>query len=353
MTFCKHLPQTARWGKRLAVVRSMSTREGDHVRARDELRTGYRPQGPIRFPVLGSLVSKECETRASDLPNYVSILPGGIFTPGVPPAGFLGPQHAPLLVDRSVDEAAAGAKLQVRNLAPPPGLNAAAASERAAMLARLQRTFLAEHPGVAADGYRTAYDRAERLMKPDTARAFNLDDEADDVQERYGRSTFGQGCLLARRLVERQVPFVEVTLGGWDTHDDNFTQVKNLCGTLDAAWAALMHDLDERGLLDSTLVVWMGEFGRTSAINPRNGRDHYPKAWSVVLGGGGIQGGGALGSTGADGLEVTDRPVAIADLQATIVRAVGLDPAKQNMSNVGRPIRLVDPNAKPLAEILT
>jgi uncharacterized protein (DUF1501 family) len=353
VSICEHLPKLARWSERLAVVRSMSTREGDHGRAREELRTGYRPQGTIRFPVLGSLVSKEHEAKGGDLPNYVSILPGGIFTPGVPPAGFLGPTHAPLLVDRSADEAAAGAKLTVRNLAFPDGVSESAASERAALFERMQRTFLAEHPGAAADGYRTAYARAARLMKPATARAFDLDDEPDAAQERYGRSAFGQGCLLARRLIERQVPFVEVTLGGWDTHDDNFAQVKNLCGTLDAGWSALMNDLQDRGLLESTLVVWMGEFGRTPVINPREGRDHYPKAWSVVLGGGGIQGGAAVGRTSADGLEVTDRPVAVPDLLATIVLGLGLDPKKQNLSNVARPIRLVDPEAKPLTEVLS
>src|SRR5262249_53018469 len=157
-----------------------------------------------------------------------------------------------------------------------------------------------------------------------------------------------QGCLLARRLVERGVPFVEVTLGGWDTHDNNFNRVKGLCQALDPAWATLLADLRDRGLLDTTLVVWMGEFGRTPGINPRQGRDHYPNAWSVALGGGGIRGGQAVGRTSTDGLAVEDRPVAVPDLLATVCLALGLDPAKQNLSNVGRPIRLADPSAKPV-----
>jgi uncharacterized protein (DUF1501 family) len=152
--------------------------------------------------------------------------------------------------------------------------------------------------------------------------------------------------------VERGVPFVEVTLGGWDTHDNNFEQVKSLCGVLDPAWATLLADLQDHGLLDSTLVVWMGEFGRTPGINPRNGRDHYPAAWSVVLGGGGIRGGQVLGRTSKDGSTVEERPVSVPDLMATICLALGLDPDKQNPSSVDRPIRLADPSHEPVKEVL-
>ena len=190
------------------------------------------------------------------------------------------------------------------------------------------------------------------MMSPEAAKAFQLDDEPSKNREPYGNTQFGQGCLLARRLVERGVPFVEVSLGGWDTHDDNFRQVQNLCGVLDKAWSALMRDLKERGLLDSTLIVWMGEFGRTPAINPRQGRDHYPKAWSVVLGGGLIRGGQVVGRTSGDGMAVEDRPVSTPDVLATICVALGMDPNKQHISNVGRPIRLVDPSAEPVLEVI-
>jgi uncharacterized protein (DUF1501 family) len=191
-----------------------------------------------------------------------------------------------------------------------------------------------------------------RLQREAAAQAFDLSGEKDTLQDRYGRNLFGQGCLLARRLVERGVPFVEVTLGGWDTHANNFEQVQSLCSVLDPAWSTLMEDLGERGLLDRTLVVWMGEFGRTPGINPRSGRDHYPPAWSVVLGGGGIKGGQVVGRTSNDGLAVEDRPVAVPDLMATICLVLGLDPKKQNLSNVNRPIRLADPTAEPVKEIL-
>jgi uncharacterized protein (DUF1501 family) len=342
----------------LSVVRSMSTREGDHGRARDNLRSGYFPQGPLQFPVLGSLVSKECGEASGGLPNYVSILSRGLFTPGVPAAGFLGPNFAPLLVGRDTDGAEEGimaaprSKLTVENLSLPAGVSTELARERLELLRKMEQPFLSTRPGAAADGHLAAYEKAARLMSPSAAKAFVLEDEPAAIHERYGRSQFGQGCLLARRLLERSVRFVEVSLGGWDTHDDNFTRVRNLCGTLDQGWSALMQDLHERGLLESTLVVWMGEFGRTPGINPRQGRDHYPQAWSVVLGGAGIRGGQLIGSTTADGMKVANRPVATPDLLGTICLALGLDPQKQNMSNVGRPIRLVDPSSKPIPELL-
>jgi uncharacterized protein (DUF1501 family) len=160
--------------------------------------------------------------------------------------------------------------------------------------------------------------------------------------------------------VERGVPFVEVALSraeeatgvSWDTHGQNFASVQKLCGVLDPAWATLIEDLQARGLLDTTLVVWMGEFGRTPKINNNAGRDHFPAAWTTVLGGGGIKGGQVIGRTSADGNSVEERPVAVPDLMATICKALGIDPSKQNLSDVGRPIRIADPSARPITEAL-
>lgn len=346
----EHLPKVAQWMHRLSIIRSMSTREGDHGRARDHLRTGYLPQAAIEFPVLGSLVSHEWGPQADDLPNYVSILPRGLFRPGSPPSGFLGSQDSPLLVGGGA--ATTNTPLRVENLAAPGEVTADQFRERMALLKSLESQFLDARPGQAADSYRDAYSRSVRLMSPTAAKAFELEQESVAVRQRYGSSSFGQGCLLARRLLERRVPFVEVTLGGWDTHNDNFNAVKELSTTLDQGWSSLLADLDERGLLDSTLVVWMGEFGRTPTINPQQGRDHYPKAWSVVLGGGGIRGGSIIGSTTPDGMEVADRPVSTPDLLATICLALGIDPKKQNMSNVDRPIRIVDPVAQPISKLV-
>ena len=176
------------------------------------------------------------------------------------------------------------------------------------------------------------------------------------MRDAYGRNRFGQGCLLARRLIERDVPFVEVTLSGtnsnWDTHQNNFDSVKQLSAILDPAWSTLMTDLQQRGLLDSTLVVWMGEFGRTPAINQQNGRDHFPAAWSTVLGGGGIKGGQVYGSTSDDGMSVKDKPVSVPQFLATICGALGIDHTKENITEEGRPIPIVDRGAQPIAELL-
>jgi uncharacterized protein (DUF1501 family) len=196
-------------------------------------------------------------------------------------------------------------------------------------------------------------------MRSAAARAFDLDEETPALRDAYGRNQFGQGCLLARRLVERGVPFVEVSLGGpmqnvfgWDTHQQNFDNVKRLSEILDPAWGTLMEDLHLRGMLDSTLIVWMGEFGRTPRINPNKGRDHYPNAFTTVLAGGGIKGGQAVGKTSADGTTVEDRKVSVPDFLATVCQALGVDPMKQNVSNVGRPIRIVDKAAVPIEEVL-
>jgi Protein of unknown function (DUF1501) len=341
----EHLPQLARQMKHLAVLRSMRTREGDHGRATSHLRTGYLPQGAIRFPSLGALVSNELADAAADLPGFISVMPQGAFAQSAVAAGFLGPRHAPLVVGSS------GGMLKVEDL-KASSVSAERSRERLELLREMEAPFLRSRPGIGTASHVTAYDRAVRLQRASAARAFDLSKEKEALRDKYGRSLFGQGCLLARRLVERDVPFVELTLGGWDTHDNNFEQVKSLCGVLDPAWATLVEDLKDHGLLDSTLVVWMGEFGRTPGINPRNGRDHYPSAWSMVLGGGGIKGGQAVGRTSKDGSSVEDRPVTAPDLIATVCLALGLDPKKQNLSNVNRPIRLADPSAEPVREVL-
>jgi hypothetical protein len=343
---CEHLPKVAEHADRLAIIRSMQTKEGDHGRATLHLQTGYTPQGSIRFPAIGSLISKELASESADLPGFASVAPQGALAQPAVAAGFLGPKYAPLVVSGNGDS------LRVEDL-QAKYIDPERQRVRMALLRELQTPFITSRPGPGTSSHLTAYDRAERLGKTAAADAFDLSREEDALRDEYGRNLFGQGCLLARRLVERGVPLVQVTLGGWDTHDNNFEQVKSLCGTLDAAWSTMMRDLRQRGLLESTLIVWMGEFGRTPGINPRQGRDHYPVAWSVVLGGGGIQGGSVVGRTSKDGLLVEDRPVTVPDLMATIFLALGLVPGKQNMSNVGRPIRLADPAAKSLREILT
>jgi hypothetical protein len=253
-----------------------------------------------------------------------------------------------------------GSNLKVADLERPSGIGLKQADARLGLLDGLARDFQSAHPGGAALSHQSAYDRAVRMMRSRAARAFDLDGESSALRDAYGRNAFGQGCLLARRLVERGVPFIEVALSGvdgnagfaWDTHQENFESVKKLSAVLDPAWATLIADLKMRGLLESTLIVWMGEFGRTPRINKQSGRDHFPAAWTAVLAGGGIKGGTLIGRTSDDGMTVADRPVAVADFMATICKALGIDPSKQNLSDVGRPIRIADPSERPIAEAL-
>jgi hypothetical protein len=358
----EHLPKIAKFGHKMAIVRSLTSKEGDHGRATHLMHTGYLPQGVVPYPTLGSLVSKELGREDAPLPNFVSIAPYRLFNPAAYAPGFLGPAHAPLLIADNVGNVAPGGKyddaLKVQDLEPPGKVPAGHARTRIDLLNELTKDFSATRPDTPARSHKTAVERAVRLMRTAAGKAFDLEAEKASVRDAYGRNLFGQGCLLARRLVERGVPFVEVTLAGvnnggfgWDTHANNFEQVKQLSAALDAGWAALMSDLKDRGLLESTLIVWMGEFGRTPKINPGNGRDHYTNAWTAVLAGGGIVGGQAYGDSGKDGLEVKANPVTVPDLIATVCKALDIDPEKQNMSN-GRPIRIAEKGARPIKAVI-
>jgi hypothetical protein len=360
----EHLPKMAGQMKHLALVRSMTSKEGDHGRATYYLRTGYLPQGQVRHPALGPLVAKELEAgAAADLPRCVSIAPLRFDNPAAWTAGFLGHEYAPLIVG---DQKIGGGqgdyeeRLKLRNMEVPKGVDRKRTDARLGLLTDNDAAFLAGHPGDSPGSHQVAIDRAVALMRSKGIRAFHLADEPASLRDAYGRNPFGQGCLLARRLVECGVPFVEVTHSGveginslgWDTHQQNFEAVKKLSAVLDAAWSTLLDDLKKRGLLDTTLVVWMGEFGRTPRINGFAGRDHFPTAWTTVLGGGGIAGGQAIGRTADDGMRVEDRPVLVPDFLATVCMALGIDPRKQNNSNANRPIRIADPDAKPIREVL-
>jgi len=354
----QHLPNLARHGEHLAVLRGMSTKEGDHARGTYLMRTGNLPQGAIQFPTLGSLISKEMGDPSAELPNFVSISPFRFFGAGAFGPGFLGPQYAPLIVGENNNfgppQAGDNADrvLKVQDLERPSDVGKEQAEARYNLLQDLEHSFASERPNLVAKSHQLAYDRAVRLMQSVGAKAFDLTQEPPRVRDAYGRNLFGQGCLLARRLVERGVPFVEVTLGGWDTHSDNFNAVQRQCNVLDPAWATLMGDLKERGLLETTTIIWMGEFGRTPRINQGRGRDHFPNAWSTVLAGGGIQGGQAVGKTSADGTTVEERPTPTIDLLATLCAALGIDHTKTNDSNVGRPIRIVEKSAKIVREVV-
>lgn len=337
----EHFPVLAKQGKHLCVMRSVHSKEGSHDRARYLLSTGYRPQGAVEFPGLGAIVAKEKGKRDGfDLPQNVAVLGGG----GGAGGGILGARFAPFLVGDPTKP--------VENMSFPAGVDAERFARRSKLLKIVEQRFKEERDGgKLAETHREVYEKAERLLTSPLAKVFDVTEEKEDVRQRYGTGRFGQGVLLARRLVEAGVPFVEVTLGGWDTHKENFDRVAKLSGELDPAVGSLIGDLSDRGLIDSTLVVVGGEFGRTPRIRD-GGRDHHPRCFSILMAGGGMKGGCAVGESDADGTEPKERPITIPDVHATIAHCAGYDPNKQNESPLGRPIRVVDPAGAPVVEAL-
>lgn len=352
LRFSEHLPKLASMADKLAVLRGLSTKEGDHGRGTYLMRTGQKPMGPLQHPSIGASLANQLGSGDMTLPEYVSVGPYRAFNQDAFGAGFLGPRFGPLIVGASdipgamSNNAEGFPVLKVQSLERPAGITEARMSKRLDMWRSLQAEFLATRSG-AAKTHNTVYEGAVQLMNSKDAKAFDLAEEPEALREEYGRTVFGQGCLLARRLIERGVSFVEVSLGtssggaGWDTHADNFNAVRQLSVDLDAGWGTLMRDLDERGLLESTTILWMGEFGRTPQINANAGRDHFPAAWSTVLAGGGVAGGQAYGATSEDGTAVVDGQIGVQDLLATLCYALGVGGAS-NMSPGGRPIPIAD-----------
>jgi uncharacterized protein (DUF1501 family) len=280
------------------------------------------------------------------LPHHVSIGNRGE-TVG---SGFLGMNVAPFVVTNPNDMPA--------NVRLPGSISDDRFGRRLDLLGKLEQDFAEAGAQAKVTDHRALVDTAAQMVRSPRLKAFSLSEEKDSVRERYGKTVFGQGCLLARRLVETGVTFVEVSSGGWDTHDNNFERVKTLAtgngsdtgrgqnqGGVDPAFAALVADLKERGMLERTLVIWMGEFGRTPNINGRTGRDHYPRAFNVALAGAGIKGGKVIGRTDKSGRAVEDRPVTVPDLFCTFCHALKINPRKENHSGTGptgRPIKIVD-----------
>jgi hypothetical protein len=359
----EHLPKLAAQAENLAIIRSLSTAEGDHSRGTYLVHTGHKPGGPITFPTMGSTISKALAGEESDLPNFISIAPFTAFNNAAFGPGFLGPRHAPLTVGatnvfQQQQQATTGyAALGVDDLRSA-GVSREQEDARLDLWNTLQTSFLKTHPLASPRAQNTVYERAVRMMRSSAAQAFELTEEPDKVRDAYGRGEFGQGCLMARRLIERGVPFIEIALRGigggalgWDTHQQNFQRVSQLSTELDNGWATLMSELKDRGLLESTTFLWLGEFGRTPTINAAGGRDHYPKAWTAVLAGGGVKGGQAYGRTSADGTTVEEGQVDVPDVLATLCKALGVDPETYNMSDVGRPIKIAE--GRPIEAVLT
>ncbi len=333
---CEHLPLMAKQMEHLAIVRSMSTREADHNRGRYYLHTGYVPNPNIEHPGYGSVIShmlaEQTKQLHLDIPPFVAV-GGGSVGPG-----FLGMTYAPFVVNSDGN---------VRNL---PGMekghgevDADRLAQRMQTLASLEKSFVKQDRGQSAIDHANVLDRTVSLMTSKQMEAFKVSKESEAVRDRYGKNSFGRGCLMARRLVEQGVPFVEVDLNGWDTHSNNF---KTLADTklpeLDKAMSALVSDLKERGLLEDTAIIWMGEFGRTPRVNGNSGRDHWARSWSIVLGGAGMKGGIAVGKTNADGTEVETEPYAAQDVMATVCKALGISLDTTFTSRSGRPMKIAN-----------
>jgi len=333
----EHLPQVADVAQHLAVIRGMTSKEGNHDRAQHLVHTGYAPNPTVAYPSLGAWVAHEVGDPSSDLPLFVSINGPSAS------AGFLGVQYNPFIVQN--------VKLPLANTDHPPGVNMVRFLKRKQALEALEDDFAARTGDPKIKGRRAVYARAIRMMYAPRLKAFELGEEPEATARAYGDSDFGRGCMMARRLVEGGVRFVEVVLDGWDTHKDNFGRTQKLMAVLDPAMATLVRDLEVRKLLDSTLVMCMGEFGRSPKINPDEGRDHHPAAWSAVLAGGGVRGGVVVGATSEDGDKVMARPTTVPELMATAATLVGVDPDKQFTTPLGRPITVTD-GGKPIREVL-
>ncbi len=325
----EHMPKTAQVMDNLSVVRSMSTREADHGRGRYYMHTGYVPNPNIEHPSYGSVIAHELASDHNELeiPPFVSV-GGGSVGPG-----FLGMSWAPFTVSSSG---------QVRNLGMK-GWGDETLQSRLEMLRLIEGGFVNQNRGPAAMDHAKILDKTVKLMTSDQMKAFKVNEEPEEMKELYGQDGFGRGCLLARRLVEAGVPFIEVDLGGWDNHQNIFNTLSdNKLPVLDRAMSALVTDLKQRGLLESTTIVWMGEFSRTPRINGNTGRDHWARSWSTVVGGGGINGGIAVGETSSDGTRVETEPYSSEDLMATVCRAMGISLDTTFTSKSGRPMKIAN-----------
>lgn len=336
---CEYLPRLAGQADKLAILRSMSTADPEHAGGTYLMHTGYRKEAFVRHPEIGAMVARYLGREEHDLPGFIQLGIGGGESSPTAGAGFLGPNFQPFRVGNS-------GRLPDNT---SPYATGPAEDRRNGLLNFLDDGFArgTSDPVVAAQ--RAAQDRSRRLLR--ARGVFDVTAEWNRNRDRYGDSDFGRNCLVARKLVEAGVPFVEVEQQNYDSHADNFEWHKALLPVLDHAWSGLLQDLQERGLLQDTLVVWMGEFGRTPNINNRAGRDHYSRAWSVVLAGGGVKGGIAYGQTDEDGRTVRDHPVSEGDLFATIYTALGVNPRARHFVGT-RPIWATPEHAQVLRELL-
>jgi uncharacterized protein (DUF1501 family) len=333
----ENFPRMAQAMQHAAIVRSMTSKEGSHPRATYLMHTGYLPTASVKYPAFGSIVAQQVPHEGLDLPAFVRI--GGNTRDGGG-GGLLGVEYDPFLMP-------VAGKLPTNTGLPT---QVSRYERRLDLLGRLESDYAESGAKQEVSEHQKLYQKASRMILSSQMKAFDLDQEPAAMKEAYGSSQFGQSCLLARRLVETGIPCIEIVLNGWDTHLDNFSRVRELAGQVDGPFAFLLEDLKQRGMLDSTLVVWMGEFGRTPKINPRGGRDHYPRAFNLVMAGGGVRGGQVIGKTDEAGADVADRPVSVADLLQTFCKSLQINPSIENIASNGRPIKIVD-GGQPINEL--
>lgn len=329
---CEHMPLMAKQMHNMAIIRSMSTREADHMRGRYYMHTGYVPSQSMVHPSYGSVISKQLD-RGLMIPQFISVNGGSMG------AGFLGAEFAPLILNSDGNIRNLNMKIDERFY------------QRAQVLDMIETNFINSNRGSMAKEHQKVLRKTFNVLTSTEMDATKVAKEPESVRERYGDNSFGKGCLMARRLVEVGVPFVEVGLGGWDNHQNIFPTLRDeKLPMLDQGMSALVEDLEQRGLLEDTAIIWMGEFSRTPRINQNAGRDHWARSWSVVVGGAGMKGGIAVGATNEDGTRVETEPYSSQDVMASVCKALGISLQTTYTSNSGRPMKIAN-SGKVIAEL--
>ncbi|MBW3542052.1 MAG: DUF1501 domain-containing protein [Planctomycetes bacterium] len=328
-------PETAKQMHRAALIRSVAGTQGAHGQATYNLQTSYISTPNIQHPGIGSVVVHE-KQHVGDLPAYISI------SGQAPRATYLGQRCEAYFVPAPGE--------RDPYLAFPEGIAQTRGNRRLEILERYNNRFGKGKSDAKLASTQTSIDDAVRLMRSPALEAFELDTVPTTVMNRYGDTPFGRGAILAKRLVEKGVRFVQVNRGGFDTHSNNFPAMRNHGAVMDPALASLIEDLAESGLLEKTLVIMLSEFGRTPQVNMNAGRDHWASCFSCFLAGGGVKGGTVIGASDEDGYKPADRPVKVADLHATFCHALGIDPDKEVLTPLQRPMKLVD-NGQPVLEL--
>lgn len=338
ISLAENLPLLAQQMDKITLVRTLSSKEGNHNRASYLMHTSYPPVGVVKHPSIGSICAKELGgAKEFDLPYFISIS-GPSYS-----AEFLGKENSPYVI-RDVNK-------PLENINKFKDVDDTRFNHRLDLLYSMEDEFLKQKGLDDITDHKMIYEKSVKMMNSPLIKAFDISEESDITRASYGSTNFGKGCLMARRLVESGVKFVEVTLDGWDTHQNNFERTKNLCGQLDPAFSSLVKDLNDKGMLERTIVLCLGEFGRTPAINPNDGRDHYPDAFCAAVAGGGFKGGMAYGETNDEGNQIISNAASPENLFATMCSQLGIDYNKVNYSPQGRPLKYVN-NGNVISELV-